>query len=133
MVGLLLGHAVGLPERLADVGLEPGALVEQRPAEVDVVEEHVRRRLEPGVRDRVDQPDLVAAEVGLDAADQTQVLGEYRGLAHLALGPQHAAVTFPPLAVASRSRRDAVDPDLARPSSRASALVSVAAAPFVAT
>lgn len=107
----LFGDAVTAPQGAVRRQLVAGALVQEGPADVDVVEVHVRRRVEARVAHPVDQADLRTPEVGLDAAGEPQVLAEDGRLAHLALGPQHAAaVRLPPLAVPGQPGREVGDP-----------------------
>ena len=106
----LLSHAVATPQGLRDGGVERGALVQQRPAHVDVVQEHVRGQVEARVADPVGEPDLGAAQVGLDPPVQHQVLREDRRLVDLALRPENAAAGVPPLAVAGEPGGDVGHP-----------------------
>src|SRR3546814_975328 len=83
-------------------------------ADVDMIAIHVRRAVETVVDDAVVQPDLVAADRRLDAADQVQVLAEHRRLLDDALAPQGAFVAVPALAIAGQPRRDRPDPPVER-------------------
>src|SRR3546814_20069999 len=64
-------------------------------SDLDMIAIHVRRAVETVVDDAVVQPDLVAADRRLDAADQVQVLAEHRRLLDAALAPQGAFVAVP--------------------------------------
>ncbi|CAM5232075.1 hypothetical protein STENM36S_07494 [Streptomyces tendae] len=122
----LLGDAVAAPQGAVRRQLVAGPLVQEGPAYVDVVEVHVRCRVEAGVAHPVGQADLAAAEIRLDAAGEPQVLAEDRGLAHLALGPEHAAaVVLPPLAVPGEPGRDVGDPPVQRVHGRAPRWITV--------
>jgi hypothetical protein len=52
----------------------------------------------------IGEPDLVAADISLDPARKAKILTENGRLSHLAFSPQDAAVPFPPLTVANKSR-----------------------------
>jgi hypothetical protein len=82
-----------------------GALVDDREADVHVVEHRVRRRPEAAVLDRVADGHGGAAGLGLDAAGEDQELAEHGRLPDLALGPQHAALALPARPVAQEPRR----------------------------
>ena len=69
----------------------------------------MRRPVEAVIDDAVVQPDLVAADIRLDAADEMQILAEHRRLLHDAFAPQHAVVAVPGLAIAGQSRRNGAD------------------------
>ena len=71
------------------------ALVEQRPAEVDVVEDHYWFRLEALVLDFVFDPYARFADAGGDAAAQNEVRTEHAGLPDPAPRLQHAALFVP--------------------------------------
>ena len=105
---------------------ELGALVEHRPAEIVVVEQHVRGRTKAPVLDPVGDADADAAERRLDPPDQHQVLAEHRHLGDLALGPQRAAIALPALAVAQEPPRNLGDPAVQRIVDRADAGIDVA-------
>src|SRR3546814_3940317 len=83
-------------------------------ANVDMIAMHVGRAGETGGEDAVEQPDLVAADCRMDAADQVQVLAEHRRLLDDALAPQGAFVAVPALAIAGQPRRDRPDPPVER-------------------
>ena len=97
------------PDDVADRRQVARALGEHGMADIDVVEEHVRRAVEAVVDDAVANADLVAADLGLDAADEMQVLAEHGRLLDDALGPEHAGVAVPALAIAGQPRRDGAD------------------------
>src|SRR3546814_21112173 len=75
-------------------------------ADVDMIAIHVRRAVKAVVDDAVVQPDLVAADLCLDAADQVEVLAEHRRLLDAALAPQRAFLTVPALALAAKPPRE---------------------------
>ena len=79
--------------------------VDDREADVDVVEEHVRGRVEADVLDRVVDTHARLADTSLDPPAQQELLAEHGGLEHLALRPQHALLAVPALAVAGQARR----------------------------
>src|SRR3546814_1715122 len=83
-------------------------------SDLDMIAIHVRRAVETVVDDAVVQPDLVAADRRLDAADQVQVLAEHRRLLDDALAPPGAFVAVPALAIAGPPRRDRPDPPVER-------------------
>ena len=87
--------------RLADRGHHLGLLAEQRPAEVDVVEDHVRGRREAVVAHHVVQLDRRAAEADADLALQRQRLAEDHGLPDVATA-EHA-LALPVDAVAEQA------------------------------
>src|SRR5712692_6523105 len=87
-----------------------GALIDDRPAHVHVVEVHVGRWIEAGVDDLVVHREPALANSGLDPPVQLHRLAIYRRLADDAFGPQHALVTIPALAVAGEPRGDQTDP-----------------------
>ena len=79
-------------------------------ADIDVVEQHMRRAVEAVVHDAVLDQDLVRADLRLDAADQVEVLAEHGRLLDDAFAPQRAALAIPALAIADEpagDRRDA--------------------------
>ena len=85
------------------------SLVDQRVADIDVVEEHVRGSRKAVVDDAVADPDLQPADIRLDAPYQVQVLAEDGRLLNDALGVEHAAVAFPCLAIGSQPGRNEAD------------------------
>jgi hypothetical protein len=72
-----------------------GGLAEQGPAEVDVVEEHERFRVEAFVFDLVFDRDAWFPELGPDAAAKDQVRAEYAGLPDLATRLENAPFVIP--------------------------------------
>src|SRR6266849_2766265 len=86
-----------------------GALIDDRPAHVHVVEVHVGRGIEAGVDDLVVHREPALADPRLDPPVQLHRLAIYRRLADDAFGPQHALVTIPALAVAGEPRGDQAD------------------------
>src|SRR5690606_15951682 len=70
--------------------------------------------VEAVVDDPVAEPDLVAADVGLYAADEVQILAEDRRLLHDAFRPEHAAVALPALAIAGEAGGDGADTAMQR-------------------
>ena len=93
-------------------GEELGAVVDHWPADVHVVEQHVRRRIEALVGDLVPDRQARLAERNLDPASEHQVLSEDRGLADLALGEEDAVVAVPALPVAEEPSRRSGDPSV---------------------
>src|SRR3546814_14355682 len=67
-------------------------LGKHRMADVDMIAIHVRRAVKAVVDDAVVQPDLVAADLCLDAADQVEVLAEHRRLLEDALRSEERRV-----------------------------------------
>src|SRR3546814_12390669 len=83
MAGALLAIIVaGVrgPHRLGNGREIARSLGKHRMADVDMIAIHVRRAVKAVVDDAVVQPDLVAADLCLDAADQVEVLAEPRRL-----------------------------------------------------
>ena len=92
----------GLDRDFLERSGEFGAGVEKRVAEVDVVKQHVGRRREALVDHPVPYSDARRAGDGFDAPIKDQVLGEHRGLSHLALAPKHAGLATPVHAIATK-------------------------------
>ena len=96
-------HRVGLGHQLA-------GLVQQREAQVDVVENHQRRGRRPQVFHPVLDGQPALAQPGGDAAGQAQVLAEQAGLPHLPLHPEAALVALPFFAHLDVARRQQRQP-----------------------
>jgi hypothetical protein len=64
--------------------------------------------------DAVVQANLVPAHIGFDPADQMKILSEHRRLLDDSLGPEHAFIAAPFLAIAREARRDGADPSVER-------------------
>ena len=79
---------------------ELGALVDDRKASVDVVEEHVRSQVMPDVLDHVMDSQARLTDNGLDPPAEHELLAKDARLQRLSLGPEHARVSVPALAVA---------------------------------
>ena len=78
-------------------------LVDDRKADVHVVEVHVRRRVVPQVLDLVVDLETRLADPHLDPAAQQELLSEEGCLEHLALREEHALVALPALAVSDET------------------------------
>ena len=96
---------VASPHHPLHRGAELAPLVEERPAEVDMVEQHVRGARETAVLDPVLDGEPAPPKARLDAPDEMQVFAEHRGLDHLPFRPQHALVPLPAGAVPDEPRR----------------------------
>jgi hypothetical protein len=70
----------------------------------------VRAARVPDVLDLIGDREPNLADSRLDAPAQHEALAEHRGLQHLALGPQHALIACPALAVPEQSRRQPAGP-----------------------
>ena len=88
------------------------ALVDDREADVAVVQEHVAGRMVADVLDDVVDGEPALADPRLDAATERQVLAEDRRLKHLALGPQDAVVPIPSLAIPGEPSGQPADPSM---------------------
>ena len=85
----------------------------------------MRRQRVARIHHPVGQPHLVAAQIGLDPALQMQDLAEQRCLHHRPLGPEDAALAFPPLAIAGQPRGDGADPAMQPVAHRGAARIVV--------
>ena len=110
----LVGFRVRRPDRMRDRRQIAAALGQHRMADIDVVTKHVRRAVEAVIDHAVLEQDLVAADLGLDAADQVQILAEHGRLLDDALAVERALVAIPDLAVAGEPRGDRRDPAMDR-------------------
>jgi hypothetical protein len=109
IAGALAAQLMDRVHDLADRRQKLAALIQQRIAEVEVVEQHVRGRAKAAVLDPVLDRDRAAAELRLEPAGQHQVLAEHRHLGDLRLGEKHAALALPALAIAQQARRNLRD------------------------
>ena len=62
----------------------------------------------------VGELDLIAADIGLDPADEAKVFAKHRRLLHHAFRPQHAAIAVPTLAIAGKPGGDGADTAMKR-------------------
>ena len=88
-----------------DGGRETCTLIKQRPAQVDVVQQHMRCARKAMVAYRVGKVDLSPAYSDLDAPGHGQVLTHDLDLVHGALAPQDRFVAIPAHPVAVELRR----------------------------
>ena len=98
-------HRMVAPRRSSRGGDdELRTLVDDRKADVDVVEEHVRRQVMTDILDHVmdSQPGL--PHDGLDSSSEHELLAEDARLQRLSLGPERARVSIPALAVSHEAR-----------------------------
>ena len=86
-----------------------GAIVQHWPANIDMVEQHMRRTIKTLVLDPVVNRDAGFADPGLDPPNEMQVLREHRDLGDLSFGPECAVVAVPARAVTGQARRFETD------------------------
>src|SRR3546814_12157159 len=91
MLAIIVASVRG-PHRLGNGREIARSLGKHRMADVDMIAIHVRRAVKAVVDDAVVQPDLVAADLCLDAADQVEVLADHRRLLADALAPYRAFI-----------------------------------------
>jgi hypothetical protein len=102
------------PQHIRDGGQITRALVEQRIADIDMIEEHMRRARKAVIDDPVGNADLIAPDIGFDPPDEMEILAEHRRLLHSAFGPEDATVTVPAFAIAGEPGRNRADAPMQR-------------------
>src|ERR1700733_1695853 len=104
-------HVVGMrcPGGLVDRSQIAAAPVENRIAEIDVIQKHVRRLVEAVIDYAIVQGECAFTDLGFDAPNEMQVFTENRRLLHQTLAPKRALITVPALAIAQELAGDHAD------------------------